>query len=70
MKVTAAGATSVATIASASSSSQGGDGGLELLLLHHASYFSLISTARSEREEISVADEHDITYKRRRALES
>jgi hypothetical protein len=70
MKVTVAGATRAAATAAASSSSQGGDGGLELLLLHHASFSSLVSIAGNEGEEISVADEHDTAYKRRRVLES
>jgi hypothetical protein len=43
---------------------------LELLLLHHASSSSLVSTTGSEGEEISVADERDIAYRRRRVLES
>ncbi|CAM6022837.1 unnamed protein product [Sphagnum balticum] len=70
MKVTAAGATAAAATPAASSSSKGGDGGLELLLLHHASSSSLVSTAGIEGEEISVADEHDTAYRRRRVLES
>jgi hypothetical protein len=43
---------------------------LELLFLHHASSSSLVSTAGSEGEEISVADEHDTAYRRRRVSES
>jgi hypothetical protein len=70
MKVTTAGATPAVATTTASSSSQGGDGGLELLLLHHTSSSSLVSTVGSEGEEISVADERDIAYRRRRVLES
>jgi translation elongation factor EF-G len=40
------------------------------LLLHHANSSSLVSTAGSEGEEISVADERDTAYRRRRVLES
>jgi tRNA pseudouridine-54 N-methylase len=70
MKVTATGATRAATTVAASSSSQGGDDGLELLLLHHASSSSLVSIAGSEGEEISVPDERDTAYRRRRVLKS